>query len=53
MTARDICALWLAGWAASLSLLLDGPGAAALLLAGACASSLVWRWPRTTGATRD
>lgn len=46
---RDICALWLCLWACILSLLLDGPGAAALLLAGAGAASLVWRWPRPTG----
>ena len=50
MTTRDLCAIWLALWACILSLLLDGPGAAALLLAGAAASSLVWRWPRRAGA---
>lgn len=49
MTTRDICALWLCLWAGILSLPLDGPGAAALLLAGAAASSLVWRWPRPNG----
>lgn len=54
MSTRDLCALWLAGWACLLSLLLDGPGAAVLLLAGAGAAVLVWRWPRpTTGVHHD
>jgi len=46
---RDLCAIWVALWACLLSLLLDGPGAAALLLAGAASASLVWRWPRRAG----